>query len=752
MPERVLTFSIKRKIALIAAKYLFAFAVQITLSLAEIYGIRPFGAGFFLAVTFLGLPAFVTAPTFLCAEAVARADLYSFISSLICAAVTVAAKVLFAKVPKSRRFVMPIAALMSQAGLFLVSATQGYTVLMITVSALLTLTFMYAAYAGLKPVIVEKLRYKLLETELVCVAALVIAAGLGLSRADIYSFPTVTLIASLIIYLSARLAGVGASLVTALCLGLGSALNGYDVSQIATFTFIAAVSGVFLTAPRILTALTGCVAYVMFTFYFSTDYSGVTMQICALAAGGVIFALIPAGILTSAKDRVFESHERAAVRFMINKSRADLGAALMSSSHIFNTMSKVLCGGKDGLPIPAGSLEVKCCEFCENKDECSAAGVFAAFGDMVGAIGGKGHVAVSDIPDVVSKKCVHLGKLVAAANEIEDRRKSLVMQSECEAGARKLMSSQLSGVAAVMKSMAEKTGGSLPFDRQKEKTLVEELNYCGISCVQSLVAGESVTLIIRSECLEKKLIEKTVSRLMRGNYRISGIDDTVLSGFIALMLEKSPKYDVVFGVAGCPKKSGEKSGDTHSFVKLSGSRLMIALCDGMGSGENAERISDKAIGLIENFFRAGFDSSLVLRSVNRFLSLDCGEGFSAIDIAVIDLNTAKADIIKLSTPATYIKKKDVIQKIEGGGLPLGATEVVSPTVTTVDLSSGDMLVMATDGVADSFEGDKLAAAVNNLRTVNPRLMAQGILEHTLANNSGSPRDDSTVIAAKIISV
>ncbi len=751
MRENTFIFTDKRKIALIAAKYLFAFAVQIVLSLAEIYGIRPFGAGFFIAATFAGLPVFVTAPLFVASEAVARADLFSFVSSLICAAVTVAARVITDKAPKSRAYIMPVCAVASQSGLFLVAATQGYTVLMIVVSALLTLAFTYAAYAGLKPVIAEKLRYKLLETELVCLAAVVVAVGLGLSRADIYSFPTITLVSALAIYVTAYLAGVGASLTVALCLALGSALGSYDVSRIAVFVFIAAVAGVFITAPRILTALSGCVAYVMFKFYFSSDYSDAAMQIYALAAGGLIYALIPAGVLASAKDRAFESHERAAVRFMINKTRADLGTALMSSSHIFDAMSKVIVGGGETVR-PAGSLEVKCCEFCENRDECSAAGVFASFGEMVGAIGSKGHVAVSDIPDAVSKKCVHLGKLIASANEIEDRRKSLEMQSECEAGARKLMSSQLSGVATVMKNMAEKTGAGLPFDRQKEKTLVEELNYCGISCVQSLVAGESVTLIIRSECLEKKLIEKTVGRIMRANYRVTGIDDTVLSGFIALMLEKSPKYDVVFGVAGCSKTAGEKSGDTHSFVKLGNSRMMIALCDGMGSGEEAERLSEKAIGLIENFFRAGFDSSLVLKSVNRFLSLDRGDGFSAIDIAVIDLNTAKADIIKLSTPATYIKKKDVIRKIEGGGLPLGATETVSPSVTTVDLSSGDMLVMATDGVADSFEGDKLAAAVNNLRTVNPRLMAQGILEYTLANSGGAPRDDSTVIAAKIINV
>ena len=65
---------------------------------------------------------------------------------------------------------------------------------------------------------------------------------------------------------------------------------------------------------------------------------------------------------------------------------------------------------------------------------------------------------------------------------------------------------------------------------------------------------------------------------------------------------------------------------------------------------------------------------------------------------------------------------------------------------------GDMLVLATDGVADSFEGDKLSAAVNSLRTLNPQTLSEGILQHTLFNCGGRPRDDSTVLAARIIEV
>ena len=743
----------KQAIVKAITKYLTIFGVQVALSVAQIYGMRPFGAGFFIALTFLNVPWVVTLPFFIAAECIASADLYTLLSAAICAAVILAGKLISKKAGKAHRYLFPLFVISSRAGLLLLPSSFDYTILMIIVSTLLTLAFSYAAQIGLRPVLVEKLRYKMLETELTCLACIVIATALGLSGASIYGFPTLVFVAVISIFSAARLAGAGASVILALCFGLGDALNTYGIQTLGTLVFIAAVSGIFVSAPRILTALTGVVAYVIFTFYFTADYTQTALTVCAIFAGGIIFAAVPKQIFSQVKEKVFASHERAAVRYMINKSRADTGNALLSAARIFDGMAGMIVSQGEKPPLlSGGSLEVKCCEFCENKDECRAAGVFDALGDMMKKVRKTGHVAVHDIPDAVSQKCLHLGRLVSKANEIEESNKKLAVQNECEASARKLMARCFSGVSTTVKNTAMRLSSAFPFDGDREKTVVEELNYCGVSCAQCIIAGDSVTLVLRTECLDKKLIEKVIGRLMRAPYRVSGIDDTALAGFCAVMLEKAPRYDVVFGVAGCPKKAGEKSGDTHSFIRLGSDKLMIALCDGMGSGEAAENISETAVELIENFFRAGFDSSLVIKSVNTFLSTSSRGGFSAIDIAVIDLETLKADIIKLSTPATYIKHKDEIHKIEGTSLPLGAVEMLNPFVTTVDLNVGDILVLATDGVADSFVGDKLAAAVNNLRTVNPRVMAEGILEHTLSNLGGVPRDDSTVVCAKIVGV
>jgi stage II sporulation protein E len=70
-------------------------------------------------------------------------------------------------------------------------------------------------------------------------------------------------------------------------------------------------------------------------------------------------------------------------------------------------------------------------------------------------------------------------------------------------------------------------------------------------------------------------------------------------------LKPAPRYDVIFGVAGCAKEGKSISGDTHSLTGFRDDRFLLALCDGMGSGENAEKTSSTAISLVENFLQGG---------------------------------------------------------------------------------------------------------------------------------------------------
>jgi hypothetical protein len=138
---------------------------------------------------------------------------------------------------------------------------------------------------------------------------------------------------------------------------------------------------------------------------------------------------------------------------------------------------------------------------------------------------------------------------------------------------------------------------------------------------------------------------------------IYGREESRRPGYSVMHLKPAPKYDVIFGAAGCAKTGKEISGDTHSLTRISDERFLLALCDGMGSGEAAEKTSSMAISMVENFYRAGFDSETILSGVNRLLNVGGEDNFAALDICAVDLCKGVCDFIKLGAPEGYLKNK-----------------------------------------------------------------------------------------------
>lgn len=217
-----------------------------------------------------------------------------------------------------------------------------------------------------------------------------------------------------------------------------------------------------------------------------------------------------------------------------------------------------------------------------------------------------------------------------------------------------------------------------------------------------------------------------------------------------MALKTAPKYDIIFGTAGTKKAKSEISGDSYSLIKIDSDKFMMALCDGMGSGKKAEKTSNLAMGIIENFYKAGFDNELILSSANKLLSLGNDEMFSALDLCVVDLRKGVSDLIKLGAPIGLIKTKKGIEIIDGSALPLGVLDEAKPTIKKIVLSASDTIILATDGITDSFySSEDYANFVNNLDEQNPQKMADEILKQAIKNNGGSALDDMTILVAKV---
>ena len=728
----------------------------LALSNASLYEVRPFGASFYFALLFLNVPFVIITPMFLASELVAG-GIFGLFSAAIQSVLFFGAKKLFdiLKTKKVRnRWILYTAPPLST---FAVAAFMAFTqlgLLHLLLHAFLSLAFSAAARIALRPILIEKLKYKMLETEIICLAVLVAAASVGFSAFRLMGFPLALMVAAYTVFIAARAAGGAKAIVVGLTFGVGHSLYANEVTPMAAYAFIAIVAAAFAAAPKIIMPLSSLAGYLIFRFFFFYETTYLIHWLLALSVAGIAYMFTPNHAIKTLKNYLFETHDKTAVRYMMQRDREDLAHRLRASSGVFCAMSQTLSATHKTLPEYHGSLANKCCALCEHQSVCAAEVTkrAQALDSMMQTVVTKGKAQLSDIPDYLTSRCANLAKLLNTATQISDARNVLKVQIENENKSRSVISHQMLGLSGVLDDLAATTSASVKTEQERERILVQELNYASVATAQSLIVGDTVTLVLRTETFDRKAIERLVSRVTNRPFTIYSIDDTTLSGFCCVLLKARPIFDVVFGVAGVAKKVGDVSGDSHSFIKIGRNRFMMALSDGMGSGKKAHATSSAAIGLVENFYRAGFSGELVLKSVNRFLAGTGGENFSSLDICVIDLDNLDTDVVKLATPATYIKRQDSVEKIEGSGAPMGMLDTIEPKVQREQLQSGDMLVLASDGVEECFSGDKLSATINNLRTLNPQTLAESILEHAMHLNGGVLKDDSTVLVARVIPV
>ena len=198
------------------------------------------------------------------------------------------------------------------------------------------------------------------------------------------------------------------------------------------------------------------------------------------------------------------------------------------------------------------------------------------------------------------------------------------------------------------------------------------------------------------------------------------------------------------------KGGNEISGDTHTVTRTDNGKCIVALCDGMGSGDKAEQMSATSISLVESFYRAGFDNDTILSCVNKLLVGSGNEIFCAVDVVVLDLYNGLADFIKLGACAGLVKNDGKVEIVSGSSLPLGVLEEMKPSITKKALMGGDVIVLLSDGVADCFKDPVALARVFADVSLNvPQSISDVILNKALKLCNNKPADDMTVVVAKI---
>ena len=253
--------------------------------------------------------------------------------------------------------------------------------------------------------------------------------------------------------------------------------------------------------------------------------------------------------------------------------------------------------------------------------------------------------------------------------------------------------------------------------------------------------GEQLALAIRAD------------RLYRRRDEVAG---ALQASLLPRQLRQIPGTEVAAAHVAAASDQGV-GGDFYD-VYPAGDGWGIAIGDVCGKGEDAAAVTAAARHAIRAFAHAETDPGAVLRSANEvMLAEEFGGRFVTAAVGHLSWRRRRLRVTLGSAghPGPVLIRPDGrVQRLRGGGLPLGIFPDAAPVTEELGLDPGDVLFLYTDGLTGacgpervSFE-DRLTDELAALAGKPPSALVARVRELALEFCRGELRDDMTMLAVR----
>ncbi len=740
-------------------RYAFIFALFVLFANLET-DVLPYSTAVLIAAFFTGGSTVALPPLFVGSFAVCGANgliAQAAISAVYCAILNL----LYARFSAKKNAGFIALACLSITGFIFLGDTSAEIFIekRILVSLITAGLSFFCSIAG-KAVSEKGLKFKLSYEETLSVFAVIIATGLGICN---FLSPVLWKgITVFIILLACYLLKFGTCSFFSAILGISLAIFYGDLNYIAVTLCFGLVADATTGFSRYLAAASVPVADFLIYSVFNVYQGYAPIDFLPVIIGALAFMIIPNKPLKELKEKLYSFRERQLVRQTINRNRLMLSNRLYELAGVFTEMSSAFNAfkknavtedkAKSAIEREIFSSVCKNCKFyarCKQKD----ADIKSGFKIMTDIGFAKGKLSLIDVPKEIAEICIHPNDILFGMNKMLAEYRSYSISAQNLASGRELIAEEISGVSDILKGLALESGSLLKYQSRLERNLSDNLLKNGLFAAEVLIYGENervtVSMIITMQEFSLPLLNSVVDKTLGINMTLSE-KSNISENKIYLVFKRAAEYDAVFGLAAAVKNGSEISGDTHSVIRISDEKFLVALSDGMGSGKEAEAVSSVALSLIESFYKAGMNSELILNTVNKLLSVNTEDNFTALDVAVIDLKTRSSDFVKYGAPYGFILSEGRVRIVEANSLPLGILSDLKPSVCRADINDGDMILLMTDGVSDAFgsSGD-IIDFIRLAPALNPQTLADDVLNKAIELSGGEKKDDMTVLCVRI---
>lgn len=210
-------------------------------------------------------------------------------------------------------------------------------------------------------------------------------------------------------------------------------------------------------------------------------------------------------------------------------------------------------------------------------------------------------------------------------------------------------------------------------------------------------------------------------------------------------------------VAGRCEPADMIGGDYYDYLRFANGALGLVVADVSGHGLPAALLMCETRAVLRSVARTYDELGFVFDLAHEIMTHDLRDLFVAVFAASIDPSTRRLHFVSAGHRASLLRADGRVELLSSGHPPLGVHEGSFGPSRQVDLDSGDVLAMFTDGLVERFNSvgeqfgtSRLLQLVRAMRSQPATSIVNGVFDATKEFAAGLRQpDDNTLIIVKV---
>lgn len=228
----------------------------------------------------------------------------------------------------------------------------------------------------------------------------------------------------------------------------------------------------------------------------------------------------------------------------------------------------------------------------------------------------------------------------------------------------------------------------------------------------------------------------------------------VMAGLLPSEAPKLPGFDI----AAVIEPAFEVGGDYYDFIPLGNERISFALADVSGKGAPAALVVAAMRATLYTLASRGLALREILHRANEFILASTGPKAKYVTLFYAVLDTVARRFLYINAghlPPIVLRKDGSIELLRSGGFPLGFFENPRYFEQFVQLETGDLICLYTDGITESMSSadedygrERLVEVLRRTQGSSASDVCRKVLRDVRHFSDGAFSDDASVLVIR----